>query len=68
MDATLDSYGLGLGIGQYRAKHREYFEQYANVGDVELASRDMALHNEYLAMLAEFGMVGLGWISSTQRA
>lgn len=56
--AGLDSWGLGVGIGQYPAIHRRYYAEYAD-RDAEIMVRDMSLHSEYLTMFTEYGVLGL---------
>jgi len=59
LDAYVDSYGLGLGIAQYRSVHQEYFEKYALYSDERWADFSLSLHNDYVSALVEFGALGL---------
>jgi O-antigen ligase len=59
MDAYIDSYGLGLGLAQYRSVHRQYFERYALRGDERMSDHDLSLHSDFISALVEFGIIGL---------
>ncbi len=58
VNALTDTYGFGLGAGQYRLHHRQYYADYSEVGDSRWAENDLTLHNEYLSALVEYGALG----------
>ena len=58
LDAYIDSYGLGIGIAQYRTVHKFYFEKYALSSDERWADSKLSLHNDYMSALVEFGTFG----------
>lgn len=58
LDAYVDSWGMGLGIGQYRTVHQEYYREYAEKGDYRWLAARLSLHSDYVSALVEFGFLG----------
>lgn len=58
LDAYLDSYGLGLGLAQYRSVHKQYFAPYSGIGDERMLKYDLSLHSDFVSALVEFGIFG----------
>lgn len=59
LDALVDTFGLGVGIGGYPELHKEYFAQYAHLSDPRWLDSDLTLHNDYVIALVEHGVLGL---------
>jgi O-antigen ligase len=59
LDAFFDTYGLGVGLGQYRTVHQEYFAPYALSSDQRWQDSGLTLHSDFVAALVEGGLVGL---------
>ncbi|PHN08599.1 O-antigen ligase family protein [Flavilitoribacter nigricans] len=52
---------VGMGIGQYKANFSSFFSQESNKLILEVVNRGyhLSTHNDYLAILTEYGMPGL---------
>ncbi len=52
---------LGMGIGQFKSNFPEYYGEESNKLILEIVNRGyyLSLHNDYLAILADYGLPGL---------
>jgi O-Antigen ligase len=55
MEVSANHGFLGIGLGQFRSK---YFLQYFQIPDVQGGWQKLGVHNTYLSLLCEWGVVG----------
>lgn len=58
--AAEDYHLTGMGIGQYLHNHQTYVQQLSGAVYITILEFNLGLHNEYLTLLVEFGLLGLG--------
>lgn len=57
--AIIDYLGLGMGMGQYIEHHQKYINQVSGYVYNTVLEYDLGLHNEYLGLFVEFGIIPL---------
>lgn len=57
--AAIEYFGLGMGMGQYMEYHQQYIQQVSGYVYRTVLEYDLGLHNEYLVLFVEFGVMPL---------
>lgn len=50
---------MGMGLGQYRFQHFDYVDQLSGNAYSTIVEHEFGLHNEFLVLLVEAGLIGL---------